>query len=144
MVTATARSIGHGRNVANPAWLEKQPSVQPPAGAGSGPPGAAGAAGTVGGAAPLTAAVPALSPVPLVSTVPLVSSAPDGASRVPIAAHLPSAVKNTGSPQSLLTVHSPSPPAGTCRHTFASTVASVYSVSTAIRSSGTLAAHQSL
>src|SRR5699024_6051532 len=64
-VAATACSTGQGRNVASPAWLEKQPCRQPP-----------GAAGTVGGAGPVApAAVPAPSPVPLVSP------APDGAAR---------------------------------------------------------------
>src|SRR5690625_7655925 len=58
-VAATACSTGQGRNVASPAWLEKQPCPQPPAagaqrsaaGTQSSAPGAQqpGAAGTVGG-----------------------------------------------------------------------------------------------
>src|SRR5690625_547881 len=123
-VAATACSTGQGRNVASPAWLEKQPCPQPPAagaqrsaaGTQSSAPGAQqpGAAGTVGGVGPLApAAVPAPSPVPLVSP------APDGAARPSTAPHPSSVVKKAGSPNCGATVHNPGAPSGTSRHTFA-------------------------
>src|SRR5699024_1734878 len=116
-VAATACSTGQGRNVASPAWLEKQPCPQPPA-AGVQPSAAGtqtpGAAGLVGGAGPLApAAVPAPSPVPLVSP------APDGAARPSIAPHPSSVVKKVGSPNCGATVHNPGAPSRTSRHTFA-------------------------